>query len=201
MLFDVTCKIQKATIDDCSFNLNQIFYHSFFKNFLEDHWYPCFGHLHSDSKPKRAALFTLRRCVHVTHSLRFTSGVTPADHLASTMAAEPISSTYFTTLYIFNFVRMDFRIIYYQQQYCKIEFVRILLFASCYDTCTSSFLTVQCSAFLVWLGEPVERNGMFTDISGSISCLEINIFETRISRHNGLFQENLLYDIECLITL
>ena len=31
--------------------------------------------------------------MHVTHSLRFSSGATPADLLAASMAAEPISST------------------------------------------------------------------------------------------------------------
>ena len=35
-----------------------------------------------------------RRTNNVTHSLRFTSGTTPADLLAASMAAEPISSTY-----------------------------------------------------------------------------------------------------------
>ena len=32
--------------------------------------------------------------IHVTHSLRFISGVTPADLFAASMAAEPFSSTY-----------------------------------------------------------------------------------------------------------
>ena len=42
----------------------------------------------------KAALFTLGRDVHVTCSLRFTSGVTPADLLAASMAVELISSTH-----------------------------------------------------------------------------------------------------------
>ena len=41
-----------------------------------------------------AALFELCRGIHVTHSLRFTSGVTSADLLAASMAAELIFSTY-----------------------------------------------------------------------------------------------------------
>ena len=36
-----------------------------------------------------SALFELSGGVHVTHSLRFTSGVTPADLLVASMAAEP----------------------------------------------------------------------------------------------------------------
>ena len=36
----------------------------------------------------------LGRGLCVTHSLRLTSGVTPADLLVASMAAEPISSTY-----------------------------------------------------------------------------------------------------------
>ena len=43
--------------------------------------------------PEWAALFTFSRSVQVTCSLRFTSGVTPANLLAAGMAAEPISST------------------------------------------------------------------------------------------------------------
>ena len=35
-----------------------------------------------------SALFELSGCIHVTCSLRFTSGVTPADLLAASMAAE-----------------------------------------------------------------------------------------------------------------
>ena len=35
-----------------------------------------------------------RRTSSITRSLRFTSGATPADLLAASMAAEPISSTY-----------------------------------------------------------------------------------------------------------
>ena len=48
----------------------------------------------SVSKPKSAALFALGRGICVTHSLRFTSGVAPADLLAASMASKPISSTY-----------------------------------------------------------------------------------------------------------
>ena len=54
--------------------------------FLWGHWYPCFG-LQVMSplgfKAKWAALFTFGRGVHVTHSLRFTSGATPANLLAA----------------------------------------------------------------------------------------------------------------------
>ena len=46
------------------------------------------------SKPKWAALSALGGGIHFTHSLRFTSGVTPADLLAASMTAEPISSIY-----------------------------------------------------------------------------------------------------------
>ena len=45
------------------------------------------------SKPECSALITLGSSVCVMHSLRFTSGVTPANLLAASMAAEPISST------------------------------------------------------------------------------------------------------------
>ena len=41
------------------------------------------------SKPEAAALFELCRGICVTHSLRFTSGVTPADRLVASMAAKP----------------------------------------------------------------------------------------------------------------
>ena len=40
------------------------------------------------------ALFALCRAVHVTHSLRFTSGMTPADLLTASMAAMLFSSMY-----------------------------------------------------------------------------------------------------------
>ena len=46
------------------------------------------------SKPEWAALFALGGGVCVTCSLRFTSGVTPADLLVASMAAELVSSTY-----------------------------------------------------------------------------------------------------------
>ena len=39
----------------------------------------------------------VNRAVYVTHSLRLTSGATPADLLAASMAAELISSTYLRT--------------------------------------------------------------------------------------------------------
>ena len=45
------------------------------------------------SNPHLAALFTLGRGIHITHTLIFTSGVTPANLLASSMATEPISSS------------------------------------------------------------------------------------------------------------
>ena len=45
-------------------------------------------------KPKWWALFALCRAVHVTHSLRFTSGMTPADLLTASMAAMLFSSMY-----------------------------------------------------------------------------------------------------------
>ena len=48
------------------------------------------------SKPEWAVLLVLSRGIHVTHSLRLTSGATPADLLATSMAAKPISSTYLT---------------------------------------------------------------------------------------------------------
>ena len=41
------------------------------------------------SKPEWAALFKLGRGVHITRYLRFTSGVTPANLLAASMAAKP----------------------------------------------------------------------------------------------------------------
>ena len=55
-----------------------------------DFWW----HLLWFSKPEWAALFTLSGGIYVTHSLRFTSGATPADLLAVSMAAKRISSTY-----------------------------------------------------------------------------------------------------------
>ena len=52
------------------------------------------------SRSEWAALFTLGRGIHVTHSLRFTSGVTPADLLAARMAAKPsLPRTLFRLLY------------------------------------------------------------------------------------------------------
>ena len=46
------------------------------------------------SKPEWSALFTLGWDIHATCSLRFTSGVTPADLLVASMAAELFSFTY-----------------------------------------------------------------------------------------------------------
>ena len=46
------------------------------------------------SKTEWAALFLLGRGIHVTHSLRFTSGTTPANLSAASMASKLISSTY-----------------------------------------------------------------------------------------------------------
>ena len=48
-----------------------------------------FSHLILVSKPEWAALFMLDGGVHVTHSLRFTSGAMPADLLEASMVAEP----------------------------------------------------------------------------------------------------------------
>ena len=70
----------------------------FFFKFLEDispfcgATDPWFGLLVTSplgSKPEWAALFTLGGGVHVTCSLRFTSGVTPADLLVASMATDP----------------------------------------------------------------------------------------------------------------
>ena len=41
-----------------------------------------------------SALFAHGGDIHITHSLRFTSGAIPVDLFAASMAAEPISSTY-----------------------------------------------------------------------------------------------------------
>ena len=46
------------------------------------------------SKLEWAALFMLGGGIHVSHSLRFTSGVTPADLSVASMAAKPFSSMY-----------------------------------------------------------------------------------------------------------
>ena len=46
------------------------------------------------SKPEWAVLFSLGRCVCDVHSRKFTSGVTYADLLVASMAAELFSSTY-----------------------------------------------------------------------------------------------------------
>ena len=60
--------------------------------------YPCFGLLVTSPLGFKArvgsALFALGGGVHVTHSLRFTCGATPADLLVASMAAKLISSTY-----------------------------------------------------------------------------------------------------------
>ena len=69
------------------------------KSFLWGHWSPVLDFwwcLLWFSKPEWAVLFVLGRGIHVTHSLRLTSGATPADLLATSMAAKPISSTYLT---------------------------------------------------------------------------------------------------------
>ena len=55
-----------------------------------DFWW----HLLWISKSEGAALFMLDRGIHVTRSLRFTSGATPANLLVASMAAEPFFSTY-----------------------------------------------------------------------------------------------------------
>ena len=52
------------------------------------------SYLHLVLKPEWTALFALGRGIHVTCCLRFTSGVTPANLLAASMAAKPVSSTY-----------------------------------------------------------------------------------------------------------
>ena len=46
------------------------------------------------SKPEWAALIILARGIHVTHSLRFTYGATPANLLVASIAAELFFSTY-----------------------------------------------------------------------------------------------------------
>ena len=55
-------------------------------------WTPC--DVSSGFLSQSAALFALNRGIHVAHSLKFTSCVTPADLLAASKAAETISSTY-----------------------------------------------------------------------------------------------------------
>ena len=68
------------------------------ESFLWDHWYPCFRLLVMSPLGFKArvgsALFALGTGVHGTYSLRFLSGATPADLLAASMVAKPISSTY-----------------------------------------------------------------------------------------------------------
>ena len=61
------------------------------------HWYPCFGLLVMSVLGFKARVDPLACMLHHLHCnriLRFTSGVTPADLLAASMAAESISSTY-----------------------------------------------------------------------------------------------------------
>ena len=58
----------------------------FFQNNLDDFWWCLF----CVSKPEWAALLALGSGICVTHSLRFTSSVTPADLWAASMAAKPI---------------------------------------------------------------------------------------------------------------
>ena len=50
-------------------------------------WTSGFGLLLWVSKPKWAALFALGGRLHDMHSLRFTSGATPADIMAASIAA------------------------------------------------------------------------------------------------------------------
>ena len=68
------------------------------KSFLWGKWYSCFGLQVMSPLGFKARVGSLiciwERCtVLVTHSLRFTSGATPADLLATSMADRPFSST------------------------------------------------------------------------------------------------------------
>ena len=93
MLFEIIHKSLYCTI------------HSFFIMWwthvhLWGHWYPVLDFwwcLLSVSKPEWVALFALGGGVHDVCSLRFTSGVTPADLLVASMAAKSFSSTYLWT--------------------------------------------------------------------------------------------------------
>ena len=60
------------------------------------------------SKPEWAVLFSLGRCVCDVHSLKFTSGVTHADLLVASMAAELLSSTYLQFWHFFLFFEIYF---------------------------------------------------------------------------------------------
>ena len=56
---------------------------------LWGHWYPCFGLLVTSplgSKVRVGSLIHTWQRIHDVGSLRFTSGVTPADHLMASMA-------------------------------------------------------------------------------------------------------------------
>ena len=64
----------------------------FFKKKIGGHKSFLWGHPFWTSSD--VSLFTLGRGVRVRRSLRFTSGVTPADLLVASMATELISSTY-----------------------------------------------------------------------------------------------------------
>ena len=68
------------------------------KSFLLGHWYTCFELLVMSPLGFKARVDSLicawLRCVCATCSLRFIFGVTPADLLVDSMAAEPISSMY-----------------------------------------------------------------------------------------------------------
>ena len=62
---------------------------------LWGHWYPCCRLLVMFSLDFKARVGSLIcRDIHDVHSLRFTSGVTPANLLVSSMAAKPFSSIY-----------------------------------------------------------------------------------------------------------
>ena len=55
------------------------------KSLLWGHWYPCFGLLVMSPQGFKSR----GRGIGVTCSLRFISGVTPADHLMASMVAQP----------------------------------------------------------------------------------------------------------------
>ena len=85
--------IRTCTLLPCFFK-KKIGGHTFF---LCRHSHPCFGlqwHILWVSKPEWATLVILGRGIRVTHSLRFTSGATPANLLVASIAAELFFSTY-----------------------------------------------------------------------------------------------------------
>ena len=99
----LTCKsrssIRLLTYDQEVVSLNHR--NIFFQKILEDMSPFCWtsGDVYSTSKPEWATLFALGRGVHVTCSLRLTSGATPADLLAVSMAAKPsLRHTYETLI-------------------------------------------------------------------------------------------------------